>query len=325
MKFFSRNSRKMKKISYDDLPHFFDESTIKLLRNLEAHQTAEWREIFEKMTFEQLQTYEAAKLEQIKKENLIKTKENTFEEKQNEWDREFRAFWIRYVNRDRSHTDLTIEDEINLSTSHEISENSLKDIVDRGTIDKILYRRRFINEEEKFTFFWETTSPFSQWHKSKFIGPPYILNDKEIERIVNGLFPTINVEYSSAEQFMMYHKAILFLDRKSAGLIMGTSNVREVKELGRHVVNFDNSVWNYFRSRVVYEGNKLKFTQNEKLRDSLFATKGTTLVEASPNDSIWGIGVTRTDLQASRRELWPGRNLLGEILTQIRIELMGEY
>jgi len=65
--------------------------------------------------------------------------------------------------------------------------------------------------------------------------------------------------------------------------------------------------------------------QIEELKQALFATNGTTLVEAAPNDTIWGIGLTEDDPRALKRETWLGKNLLGEILTQIRIELMDEY
>lgn len=64
---------------------------------------------------------------------------------------------------------------------------------------------------------------------------------------------------------MMYHKAIVFLDRDTAQKIMSTNDVREIKELGRQVKNFDENVWRYFRGKVVYEGNKSKFTQNDAL------------------------------------------------------------
>ncbi len=102
---------------------------------------------------------------------------------------------------------------------------------------------------------------------------------------------------------------------------MATNNVRKIKTLGRKVENYEDKVWEYYRSSIVYEGNKAKFSQNPHLKVALFATKGTTLVEASPNDAIWGIGLAKDDPRAAKRSTWLGKNLLGEILTQISIEL----
>lgn len=84
-------------------------------------------------------------------------------------------------------------------------------------------------------------------------------------------------------------------------------------------------IWKYYRSKVVYEGNKAKFEQNEDFRQALLITRGTTLVEAAPNDSIWGIGIADNDKRALKRSTWLGKNLLGEILTKLRIELAGGY
>ena len=81
----------------------------------------------------------------------------------------------------------------------------------------------------------------------------------------------------------------------------------------------------YVNGKLVYTGNKYKFTQNKELKEILLATRGTTLVEASPNDKIWGIGLTADNPKAQKRETWEGKNLLGEILTELRIELYNEY
>jgi ribA/ribD-fused uncharacterized protein len=187
---------------------------------------------------------------------------------------------------------------------------------------------------EQFSYFWETESPFSQWHSSYFSGPTLLVEgigykgklfELKREDILDNRFPIGNQNYSSAEQFMMYHKAIIFLDRNRAEKIMEISDVRQIKEIGRAVKDYDDKVWKYYRSKIVYLGNKLKFTQNDKMRNHLFSTKGTTLVEASPYDKIWGIGLRSIDSRASHRSTWNGKNLLGEILTELRIELMGEY
>jgi ribA/ribD-fused uncharacterized protein len=151
------------------------------------------------------------------------------------------------------------------------------------------------------------------------------MNKVKREYVLQNHFPYPTQEYSSAEQFMMFHKAIIFLDIESAKNIMKIDNVRKIKQLGREVQNFDETIWKYYRSKIVFEGNKAKFTQNSKLKEELLLTKGTTLVEASPYDKIWGIGLPANDSKSQTRKTWNGLNLLGEILTKIRIELSGEY
>nr|WP_154890714.1 NADAR family protein [Paenibacillus xylanexedens] len=154
---------------------------------------------------------------------------------------------------------------------------------------------------EKFTFFWQTASPFSQWFKADFT--------------VNG------VQYTSAEQYMMHQKALLFGDQQIADKIMKTRSASVQKKLGRQVTGFDQTIWESECQRIVYEGNQAKFTQNEDLLAALLATQGTTLVEASPDDRIWGVGLAEEDPRIRNRKTWRGTNWLGEILTRLREEI----
>ncbi|KAF5038787.1 hypothetical protein DSECCO2_550700 [anaerobic digester metagenome] len=179
--------------------------------------------------------------------------------------------------------------------------------------------RNFVHLNESFTFFWVTKSPFSQWYRCNFKTDFVNVREPKNE------FDNAVHEFKSAEQYMMYSKAMLFLDRETANKILKNSDVKEIKQLGREVKYFDETVWDFNKIRIVYEGNKAKFTQNESLKEALFATKGTTLVEAAPNDAIWGIGLAEDDPRASKRETWQGKNLLGEVLTQLRVDLMGGY
>jgi len=151
-------------------------------------------------------------------------------------------------------------------------------------------------ENEKFTFFW--SGPFSQWHPSPFV--------------------RTSVWYSHAEQYMMAKKAMMFGDMEAHGRIMCAVDPADQKRYGRQVKDFDEEKWKEAARDIVFRGNYAKFTQNQNLKALLMATKGTTLVEASPHDKIWGIGLKKDDPRALKRETWLGTNWLGETLTKVR-------
>ena len=118
-----------------------------------------------------------------------------------------------------------------------------------------------------YTYFWDGI--YSNWYKSTFILEDNIFN--------------------CVEQYMMFNKAMFFGDLETARLIMNTNNPRKQKELGRLVKDYDDREWSKVREDIVYKGLKAKFDQNPDLKKQLLLTKGTTLVEASPYDRIWGI------------------------------------
>ena len=94
------------------------------------------------------------------------------------------------------------------------------------------------------------------------------------------------------------------------------------KRYGREVKNFDIPIWQKHAISIVYKANYAKYTQNEDLKKALLATSGTTLVEASPYDKIWGIGLKASDPKAKDRKTWRGSNWLGEILTKVREDIL---
>lgn len=157
-----------------------------------------------------------------------------------------------------------------------------------------------IKMKNKFTLFW--AGPFSQWEYS-----PFVIGE---------------VSYNCCEQYMMAQKALLFKDEEIYKQIMVTDSPNEQKALGRRIKGFDKDKWEAVCKQIVYEGNYAKFTQNDNLLKALMATKGTELVEASPEDKIWGIGLHETDPRARVRSKWLGTNWLGEILTRVREDLM---
>ncbi len=137
-------------------------------------------------------------------------------------------------------------------------------------------------------------------------------------------FMVDNIIYCCAEQYMMAEKARLFNDEEMHGKIMEARFPKEMKAYGRAVRRFDKEVWDSNCYDIVKKASKAKFSQNSDLCSFLIGTKGRTLVEASPMDRIWGIGMGKSNPDAENPMKWRGKNLLGFALTEARDELIKE-
>jgi ribA/ribD-fused uncharacterized protein len=168
---------------------------------------------------------------------------------------------------------------------------------------------RFQKKEElKFLFFWGhtvkdeiTKACFSQWFPFEF----------EESGII----------YKTAEHYMMAGKAKLFNDHETLEEIVKSETPNQAKSFGRKVKNFDPRLWDKHKYEIVKRANLLKFSQNQKFKDFLLSTNDKILVEASPYDTIWGIGMLETDKRVENPSQWNGENLLGFALMEIRDEL----
>jgi ribA/ribD-fused uncharacterized protein len=127
--------------------------------------------------------------------------------------------------------------------------------------------------------------------------------------------------YRHAEGFMMAEKARLFGDDEMLRLILAADHPAEAKKLGRSVRAFDDTIWNAERYRIVVRANLAKFGQHDDLRRYLLSTAPRLLVEASPRDTVWGIGLSAQNDKAMRPSEWRGKNLLGFALTEVRDRL----
>jgi len=161
--------------------------------------------------------------------------------------------------------------------------------------------------EPKFVFFWGDKPPrndvvtkhcFSQWYAAGFT--------------VDG------IEYKTAEHFMMASKAKLFNDTTAYNKALAATTPRKAKAIGREVKNFDEKTWVSKRFEIVVQASYEKFKQNPKLCEFLLGTEKRVLVEASPKDKIWGIGLAEADKRAMLPEQWQGLNLLGFALMEAR-------
>ena len=128
--------------------------------------------------------------------------------------------------------------------------------------------------------------------------------------------------YATAEHFMMAEKARLFGDRNALAAILAAGTPSDAKALGRTVRGYDEPAWERARSEAVVRGNLGKFGQNPGLRTFLLGTAPHVLVEASPRDRIWGIGMGARNPDAREPTRWRGRNLLGFALMETRDRLV---
>lgn len=182
----------------------------------------------------------------------------------------------------------------------------------------------------KYTYFFHLTSPFSNFHPAKF----------EYKKII----------FISSEQFMMFSKAKNFNDEESAQKILAVNEdqiakdflagkitredivnnkglsdqwnklMMKVKKLGRGVQNYDEAYWESRRYKIVLFGARLKFTQNPELKDILMATGDSRMIETNPYDKVWAAGLSEYDCKKIPEEKWPGRNLLGKIFDELKVE-----
>jgi ribA/ribD-fused uncharacterized protein len=173
-----------------------------------------------------------------------------------------------------------------------------------------LAARQAAGERLKYLFFWGHTPAkrgtidkacFSQWWPAPFV--------------VDGR------RFATAEHFMMDEKARLFGDAATAEAILRDDRPPVAKQLGRGVHGFVNDVWQAARFDIVVRGNVAKFGQHDALKAFLLATGHLVLVEASPTDRVWGIGLAASDEHAHQPDNWLGLNLLGFALMEARRQL----
>ena len=151
-------------------------------------------------------------------------------------------------------------------------------------------------------FFWkpnEENGLFSNWHQTGF-------HDDD------------NIYYANCEQYIMAKKAQIFKDIEKKELIMKTSNPKTIKFYGRQVKNFNESNWDKHKYEIMVSGCFYKFSKNEQAKKTLLNTDNKIIAEASKYDFVWGIGLTKDEALKIPKKNWPGQNLLGKCLMDVR-------
>lgn len=165
-----------------------------------------------------------------------------------------------------------------------------------------------MEKNKKYKFFW--SGKYSNWHKAD-------LGFRFEPDTVPGIDLTY-YKFNCVEQYMMFAKAVLFQDFESAKKILEEKEPNRQKKLGREIKGFDSRVWDEKKYEVVKLGVLAKFSQNKELREAIVSEDCNLFVEASPYDKIWGIGLDVETAANTLEERWPGENLLGKILTEVR-------
>ncbi len=163
----------------------------------------------------------------------------------------------------------------------------------------------------KMLFFWGDAAPpgritkacLSQWWPAPFT--------------LDGIL------YLTAEHYMMAAKARLFADQQALARILDAPDPATAKQRGREVRGYDDATWAAARFAAVVAGNLAKFSQNQAEQAFLLATGELVLVEASPVDPLWGIGLREQDARVHHPHQWRGQNLLGFALMAVRTKLCG--
>ncbi len=151
---------------------------------------------------------------------------------------------------------------------------------------------------------------------------PYLFYAGPFSQFYMKSFVYDSVKFCCAEQFMMYHKALLFDDKHVADEILAEKRPFMMQKLGRTVKNFDQDLWDSHKLSIVTKGNLAKYSQNPSLKRQLWSTGERIIAEASPYDKIWGIGLDIKKAEKTRVEDWPGLNLMGKALMDVRKRIL---
>lgn len=157
---------------------------------------------------------------------------------------------------------------------------------------------------QTFVYFWkphQKNGYLGNWYDS-----PFVLEE---------------IQFKNSEQYLMWGKAKLFQDNKIAEEILKTSDPIRMKKLGQQVRGFEQIKWDDNKFHIMCTALTAKFSQNPELLKCILATNNMILVEASPFDKIWGIGMDFKEAVQTEQAKWRGENLLGKALMKVRDEL----
>lgn len=126
-----------------------------------------------------------------------------------------------------------------------------------------------------------------------------------------------DIELISCAQYLLYQKALLFNREDLAITFLESKDMHVIKRAVLELEECDQSLWNTYKFSIAVQGNYLKFTANPLIRNTLLRTEAKIIVNASPDDSVWGIGASAESCTGYIHD-WKGDNLMGFAIMQAR-------
>lgn len=282
-------------LKYEELPEVFTPEILDLLMQIAKEGNEEWSEIYRQMSGTQFVQFAEAESEK-KRSEYMDTKIPVSQEESDIADRKHLIWACSRWN-----------DEPNLLDEIKLIDDINQGLINPGSLSDsrkyILKRIAYQAPDEKFTFI-ENGSP-----------------------LLNNYPSPVKVEdfiYTSALHYIAYKKARIFIDRPAMERIPPLTDQQEICNALKSIHFYNKTVWDYQIGKIIRFILNEKFQQNESLKELLFSTEGRTIVYKN-FDSRWGTGDFSTGLLNSSRSKWHGTNLMGELLTELRIKMMGHY
>ena len=129
-----------------------------------------------------------------------------------------------------------------------------------------------------------------------------------------------SITFPTIEHYFEWSKAKTFGDEEIARKIAGTPSAKAVKALAKKIANFKSEEWDAKKDDVMRKGLRAKFSQHPDLREKLVSTGDRPIALADPRDKYWGIGTSSDKEKSKDPSKWPGKNVLGNMLGELRKE-----
>lgn len=154
-----------------------------------------------------------------------------------------------------------------------------------------------------------------------FAGNPALNETRYLTNMYEAPVQVEGTNFPTVEHYFQWAKAKQFGDAAAQAKILKTASAKSVKAYGKKVVGFDEDAWDEKRVAVMKAAVKAKFMQHPDLLKKLRETGDRPLAEADPRGKFWGIGTSADTSKAKDPAKWPGKNMLGNILMELRAEL----